>query len=95
MSCAECKQRCFPQNPTVGQYHRGRWLKPICECCPEYVEPVEDVETLVPYHDTRSERKSGVDLRDEFAILKGKVNFLMREREGKRVTKKAKGSIPL
>ena len=96
-SCQECRDRLHPDNPTAGRWIRGRWLAPLCHSCPEYVEPPEESEALVPYKDIRSDRLGGVDLRGEVAALKGKVNFLMREREGKRMIKKgkAKGSIPL
>lgn len=65
-------------------------------CEPEQTIVEDDASYLL--HEEailRQEPKSGVNNERELAILKGKVNFLMREREGKRVTKKAKGSIPL
>ena len=36
MDCQECRERLYPTDPRVAQYHKGRRYPPLCEGCGAY-----------------------------------------------------------
>ena len=37
MDCQECREKLYPTDPRVAQYHKGKRYPPLCETCGAYV----------------------------------------------------------
>lgn len=74
MTCEECKQRMYPENPTQpffiprdkSRYGQSYYLKPLCDSCPNRYE----IE--IPKKEVR--RPEPQIKRGEFIYLSNKVN---------------------
>ena len=65
MTCQECRRRIFPENPTLSFCIRGKWLRPLCDDCPEREDLRVQIEVIRP----EPQIKKG-----EFIHLSNKVN---------------------
>ena len=52
ITCAECKARLHPENPSQPFYMRGRYLPPLCQSCPNF-NPEEEAKPQVIEHIVR------------------------------------------
>ena len=81
MTCRECKERLYPENPEVGFYdfHTKRYLPPSCQgCANAYQREVEDLADQVDNLEAISAELGRIPRQyyDRFKQMQGEVAYL-------------------
>jgi len=85
VTCQECKDRLYPENPTVPQRINDRHLKPLCYGCSQY-EPSREPITVTPQPEDANHLQAQVDnLKGMLIYYRNELNELS---DSKRVPSK-------